>query len=434
MAIELTIERLAHGGDAIGHLPDGKAVFVRGGCPGDRALVEIEHETPRYARGRATDILEPSLHRIEAPCPYFGVCGGCTWQHIDVELQRQAKRSAVVEALKRIGRFNDAEHLVAGCVPSPRQYGYRNKIELLSDPSAPRPVLGFSRAHAHEIVAIDSCLLLDDRASEWPRALTGAVRYLASRCPTPIERVGVRISAHTNAREVALWTAPGPFPRSLAHRVIAQAVPATSVVRVLARPGERSPRRVEVLGGAGHWRERLIGRAYTVSAPSFFQVNTGAAERLVELVLAAAAPLDIDRALDLFAGAGTFTVPLAQLTREVVAVEASGSAIADLRRNLERNGAEADVVGGDAARELPRLGRFDLIVVDPPRAGLPPSLCMHLAEAGARVLVYVSCDPATLARDAGRLREAGLRLDSVTPVDLFPQTYHVESVARFVPA
>jgi len=176
------------------------------------------------------------------------------------------------------------------------------------------------------------------------------------------------------------------------------------------------------------------GFDYTVSAPSFFQVNTKGAEHLVELVMTALQPDGSDRALDLYAGAGTFTLPLAQHAGEVCAVESAGPAVRDLRRNLENNQLWAEVVGGDAAREIAELGHFDVIVVDPPRSGLAPEVLASLAASRPRDLAYVSCDPATLARDARALIASGYEIVSATPVDLFPQSYHVETVAHFRPS
>jgi 23S rRNA (uracil1939-C5)-methyltransferase len=179
------------------------------------------------------------------------------------------------------------------------------------------------------------------------------------------------------------------------------------------------------------WRETIGDFEYRVSAPSFFQVNTAGAEALVELVTEALQPDGTDRVLDLYAGVGTFTLPLADAAGEVVAVEQNGHAIRDLRANLDVNGVPADVAPGDAARALADLGSFDLAVVDPPRAGMRPEALAALLATGARRIAYVSCDPATLARDAATMAASGYTAVRATPVDMFPQTYHVETVAVF---
>jgi 23S rRNA (uracil1939-C5)-methyltransferase len=216
-------------------------------------------------------------------------------------------------------------------------------------------------------------------------------------------------------------------------RTLADAVHPTCVTRVLVKEDakRRADLKVEVLSGKGNWREKLAGRSYRVSAPSFFQVNTAVAEVLVATVLEALDADGTDRVLDLYAGVGTFTIPLTDVAGEVVAIEGAGSAVRDLNGNLEDAQVWADVMPGDAARALSDAGAFDLAVVDPPRAGMTPDVLRALVRAHARRICYVSCDAATLARDARALTDAGYRLVAATPIDLFPQTWHVETVAVF---
>ena len=430
---QLRIESLAYGGDAVAHLDDGRAAFVRFGCPGDTVDVEITDERDRFVRAEIREILEPSPDRVEAPCPYYGECGGCSWQHVSAEAQLAAKRQAVVDALARIGGVHNAEQLVAPAVASSQQYGYRNKIELVARTGPAGLVLGYHRAASEDIVTVESCLLLPTKFAKAPKALGGALRYLSGSQDLGLKRVGLRVAANTRDVEIALWTDPGPFPRRPAATTLGRALKTSSIVRVLVKGAEKERKvtGVEVLSGNGFWRERLLGSTMTVSAPSFFQVNTKGAESLVKLVLDALAADGTDRVVDLYAGAGTFTLPLAEIAGEVVAVEAASSAVRDLRRNLEDGQLWADVVGGDATRELAQIGSVDALLVDPPRTGLGQGTAASIARTGARTVVYVSCDPATLARDARSLAEQGFSLESATPVDLFPQTYHVETVATF---
>lgn len=433
--IEVDIESLAYGGDGIGRLPDGRTVFVSGAVAGDRLAITVTEDRERFVRASILEVTSPSTDRITPPCPYFTACGGCTWQHVARSAQLIAKRDAVVDALARIGHIPNASDVVADTLSPGPEYGYRNKVELLNDPTSPRPLLGFHRSRSDELIPVDECLLLPKRLRKAPKALGGALRYLAGSSDLGLKRVAVRCAANTRDVEIALWTEPGPFPRAAAARTLGPALPSSSLVRVLTKGSakERRVSGVEVLAGKGHWKERLAGFSYAVSAPSFFQVNTAGAEELIRLVLAALEPDGTDRVLDLYAGAGTFTLPLAARAAEVVCVESASSAVRDLRRNLEANDSWAEVVGGDAAREIAGLGRFDLVVVDPPRAGLDAAVIDALAVARPRAIAYVSCDPATLARDASRLREVGFTLTLATPVDLFPQTFHIETVARFEP-
>jgi len=432
---QLYIESLAYGGDAIAHLDDGRAAFVTGGCPGDTVDAEITSDQGRFVRATVREVLEPSPDRVKPPCPYFGACGGCNWQHVSYDVQLASKRTAVVDALTRIGRVV-ADSLVAETVPSPQQYNYRNKVELVVDMTTGRPRLGFHRAGSDGFVPVDSCLLLPAAHIRDPKALSGALRYIAGEQDLGITRVGIRVASHTKDVEIALWTSPGVFPRRMAATTLGTAVNATSIVRVLVK-GESKARKVtgvEVLAGAGSWRERLLGTMMTISAPSFFQVNTKAAEKLLGLALEGLAVDGTDRVLDLYSGAGTFTLPLAEIAGETVAVESASSAVKDLRRNLENAQVWADVIGGDASRELVTIGHVDALVVDPPRSGLHPEAVESIAATGASRIAYISCDPTTLARDAKALMENGYRLEVATPVDLFPQTYHVETVAIFTRA
>jgi 23S rRNA (uracil1939-C5)-methyltransferase len=431
--VELDIERLAYGGDAISHLEDGRTVFVRLACPGDRVLAEIVEDRERFVRAEVREILSASPDRVKPPCPYFGECGGCQWQHIGYPAQLTAKRASVVDALVRIGKIETAEKIVSECVASPAQYGYRNKVEFEVDTTTGRPRLGYHRLGSDEVLPVDECLLLPKKLRSAPKALGGALRYASGETDLGLARVALRVAANTNEVEIALWSEPGAFPRKAVAGTLGTAVRATSIVRVLAKgpTKERKVTGVEVLAGKGHWRERIGQFEYLISAPSFFQVNTKAAEKLVELAVDALRPDGSDRVADLYAGAGTFTLPLAEKAGEVVAIEGSGPAVRDLRRNLEVSGVWVDVVGGDAAREMGSLGRFDLVLVDPPRAGLKSEAVEAIAHARPRALAYVSCDPATLARDTAALAEHGYALKRATPVDLFPQTYHVETLALF---
>lgn len=437
MSEQVHIHALAYGGDGIGKLADGRAVFVPRACPGDVVAVSLTQNKERFAKGRIDELVEASPARVAAPCEEAasGRCGGCPWAHVAYEEQLRWKRQAVVDAFTRIGRMDAAkvEELVAECMPSRRQWNYRNKIELeVGQDMAGRFTLG---AHAHEgaFDPLASCKLAPKQYAKAPKALTGALRYLQGTEDLGIERVGLRVSQRTSDVELAVWTRTGRFPRAQAAKVLKDALPAKrpGVTRVLLK-GEAASRKVsgtESLAGKGFWEEEIGGRVMHLSAPSFFQVNTAGAETLIELVMEGLQPDGSDFVVDLYSGAGTFTLPLAEAAREVAAVESYGSSVRDLRRNLELNGLYAEVIGGDAARELPELGYIDALVVDPPRAGLAPEAVEGIIASKAQRVAYVSCDPTTLARDLSKLIESAYTLQKATPVDLFPQSYHVETVA-----
>jgi len=431
----INIRSLAFGGDSVGILPDGRVVFVPGGCPGDSVLIDVTKDCKRFVRAAIVDIIDPSPDRVMPACPHFAACGGCQWQHVSRQAQLSAKRSIVADALQRIGKVSNASEVVGETVTAGNGngFGYRNKIELVADTGSGATAFGFCSAGSEEVVPIQSCLLLPKRLQKAPKAISGALRYLSGSGDLGVCRASLRVAHHTKDVELALWTPPGPFPRAAASRVLGQALPLSSLTRVLFR-GDLALRdiaKTEVLAGKGLWRERLGGYSFAVSSPSFFQTNTLAAERLTQLVLEALSPDGTDTVLDLYAGAGTFTLPLAEAGLSVTAVESSGPAVKDLVRNLESNRLSAEVVCGDVGREAVRFGHFNLAMVDPPRSGLAEEAVGALSSVRPRTVAYVSCDPATLARDVKRLAKEGFTLTGVIPVDLFPQTFHIECVARF---
>ena len=437
--MKLTIESMMYGPDGLAHAEDGKAVFVAGGVTGDVVEAQIEGEGKTFARAKVTEVLELSALRAQPPCPFVDICGGCPWGNLSREAQLAAKEENLRSTLKRIGKFSDEEiaQLVSPIRHTKDAWGYRNKIELAPVQQNGRFRLGMHGRDPQQIVHVDRCPLFEQKFPRAVKAVSGALGFLGSSRDLQLERVGIRASRRTRALEVALWTPTGGFPRGQVSHILNDALPATSVVRVMSK-GEKRARRVskvELLAGEGSWTEDIGQEKMRLSAPSFFQVNTKAAEILIELVMEALAPQPDECAVDLYCGAGTFTLPLARRCAYVAAVEAYGPAVRDLRRNLESANLEnVDVIGGDAVLEFPEEGG-DVLVVDPPRAGLDEAAIGLIAGSGARAVAYVSCDPATLARDLKRLRDEGTyRIESITPVDLFPQTFHCETVVHLVRA
>lgn len=431
----LKIDALTYGEAGIGRTEEGKAVFVPQTAPGDLVRVRIDQDKRSFSTGTVLEVLEASPDRVMPACPYSTVCGGCSWMHVDYRAQLVAKRANVVAQLVHIAGFDEetAESLVSPCTASGKQLGYRNKLELSAglDENG-RWQLGFRSEGSHEFATPDYCLLAHKAIQKAPKALRGALRYLQRGTDLGIYRVGVRHSERTRDVEIALWTPPSPFPRSMAANTLQSALKASSIVRVIADPGKaRKVKNVETLYGKGYWRERLGGSSFHLTAPSFFQVNTEQAEVMVDKVIEGLRLDEHSLVADLYAGAGTFSVALAKRVDDVFAVESAASSVRDLRRNAESNNVWIDVIGGDAARELPELGGLDALVVDPPRAGLADGVAQSIAAAGPTRVAYVSCNPSTWARDVVRLEACGYRLVKADPVDLFPQTYHCEIVSIF---
>ena len=433
-SFRIAIDSLAYGQAGIGRTPEGKVIFVPKTAPGDLIEGELTRETSSYSEGIATSIIEPSPYRTTPVCPHANTCGGCPWMHITYPAQLEAKRSNVVNQLSRIGGFSrdEAENLVGPCVPSKRELGYRNKLEFSTGyDQQGKFALGLHEHGGTFIPIPKQCLLGAKGIEKAPGALRGALAYLQGSTDLGIYRIGIRRSVRTQDTEIALWTKPCAFPRKIVADTLQSALKCSSIVRVIADAGKaRKVKKVEALFGKGSWSEEVDHQRYRISAPSFFQVNTAQAEKMIDLVLGGLEVNEHSVVADLYCGAGTFTLPLAKRCDFVYAVESAASSVRDLRRNIEAaNLTNIEVIGGDSARELPSLGELDALVVDPPRAGLAKGVTQSIASTGAKRVAYVSCDPATWARDIARFKAAGYTLTQATPVDLFPQTYHVETVS-----
>jgi len=387
--LELTPTALVAGGDALARDPEGRVVFVPGALPGERVRVALREVRRDFARADLIDVIDPSPHRVDPPCPHVAAgCGGCPWQHIDVTAQRALRRDIVVDAFRRIARIDDPP--MEPGMPLPSE-GYRTSVRLLS--SGGRPA--YRRAGSHEPVIITSCLVLHPLLADLASAsLFDGVKEMELRAGA---RTGERlVVAHPKASRMAL--PPG--------------VPSVSTAEV--RRGKRVC-----------YHEEAAGRRWQISAGSFFQIRPDGADALADLVLAAAS--DASRVTDLYAGVGLFAGVLAADGRRVVAVEAHRIAAADARHNL--TDLDARIVISDVSRY--KAVPADLVVADPSRAGLRAEGVAAALAAKPTRLVLVSCDPAALARDTVLLGAGGYSLTSVTPVDMFPHTAHVECVSIF---
>lgn len=432
MGVPLNIEKMAYGPFALSHLENGKTVFVEHAVPGDMVVAEVYEDKRSFARARVIDVLEASPHRVRARAPEL-IGNLAPWQILDYDLQLASKQTIVADALLRVGHFSadEVERSLGQIVAAPHTWNYRNKIELaVGHDKAGKLFCGFHQHKSKHLDACARCALALKSIEGVPRAIEGALRYLSGTDDLGIFRVGVRASEQTGSVQIALWTPPSGFPRSFAAKTLMSSTKATSVVRVLARPGSsRRVKRVEVLEGAPTWTETMAGGiTYAISAPSFFQVNTEQANMLVECALDGLALEAGERVADLYCGAGTFTIPFARAGADVIAVEEAGSSVNDLARNAERNKVDLDIICDDVARVIGDIGAINAVLVDPPRTGLAPEVISGIASTGARRVCYVSCDPQSMARDLRRFSEHGFELRHITPVDLFPQTFHVECV------
>jgi 23S rRNA (uracil1939-C5)-methyltransferase len=445
-ALTISIDDLAFGGEGVGRL-NGYVVFVRGGIPGDRLTVRLTEARARYGRGVIEAVETPSPDRVAAPCPYFGRCGGCRLQHVAYPAQLAFKAKQVRDCLERLGGLPAFE--LRPIVPAPEGLGYRNKMEFTVVPSAAGPALGLHEADRYDIVLdIDRCLLQSDTMNALLAETREVVRArgLPAYEPTPdgegrglLRFVTLREGRRTGQAMVNL-VASAPDVAALAPVAehLRARVPATAsvVLNVNAQKASVAVGTEEhLLLGRDTITERLGDVDFQISANSFFQTNTQQAERLFAIVEEACALTGTETVIDLYSGTGAISLLLARTSRHVYGVELAPAAVADAVRNAGANRIEnCTFLTGEVRHVLPELlrqgVRANVVVADPPRAGFHPKALSALATLGPARLVYVSCNPSTLARDVGELVRQGYVLEWVQPVDMFPQTPHIEAVAR----
>lgn len=408
------IEKLVPGGEGFARLPDGRAGFAGGVAPGD--LIEPTTVRPHkgYVRAEAFRLVEPSAVRVAPPCRIAARCGGCDWMHLDLGAQREHKRTLVLEALRRTGGFkavSDVELVTAG-----PDLGYRRRLRMHADDTGR---IGFYAPRSHDLVEVTQCLVADDAVN---RALAALREVLARRPDTrgTIEAVEIRSAPDEPRVAVSLFPRRG-IDGAVLH-ALAEALSAHASVSIAGSASERAVQHLP------------LGDRLSLHAPPgvFTQVNWHVNRRVIADVVDETRRRGAMRALDLFAGAGNFTLPLAEAKIAVLGVEQDPRAVRAARMGADAAGLRVRFRHADATREarsLVRSGeRFDLIVLDPPRTGAGDAID-DLAALAQRSIVYVSCDPVTLARDLRRLGGHGFALDTVRAYDMFPHTHHAETVA-----
>ncbi|MEQ8176559.1 MAG: 23S rRNA (uracil(1939)-C(5))-methyltransferase RlmD [Syntrophomonadaceae bacterium] len=406
------IQGISHDGQGVGRI-DGKVVFVPGALPGEDVELTIGEEKKNYLRGRLSSIIEPAPERVNPPCPYFGQCGGCHYQHASYDLQVDLKTLVVEQTLQRIGGV-DAD--ILPCVPAVSPWRYRNKVTWHGAMVDEHWKFGYYRGESNDIMDIDRCLLVSDAMQEAGRALGRALRKLNSR--EPVEAI-VRESASGE-----IMTIVHGIDKEAGRKLRLQVDELTDSFYLFDRKG------IECLQEGRAFEERIAGIRFGLSPLSFFQVNREQAEKLVGMVQESLELQGGEQVLDAYCGVGTLALSLAGRAKRLVGVESFPTAVEDARKNARLNGiSNCRFLAGPAEQILPTLSqRFDAVVLDPPRAGCQPQVIKAVERMKIARVVYVSCEPSTLARDLGRFQQAGYRVRKVQPIDMFPQTYHVETV------
>jgi 23S rRNA (uracil1939-C5)-methyltransferase len=427
--LELEIDSLAFGGRGIARA-GGLVVFVAGALPGDRVRAEVTKGKKRFAEARCVELLRPGAERAPDRCVHGGEpCPGAPWQGLPYERQLAHKREQVGEALRRIGSLEGFE--LEEIVPAGERWRYRNKLEYSFGDSDGEPILGFhARGRWDLVVDVEDCHL----ASEAGNAARNEVREWARRESVPafdrravrgvLRNLVVREGRRSGQIQTRLVTSRARFPR-----------PPVDLHTVVADDSGGTEGPTGVLGEE-RLREELCGLRLEISHGAFFQTNTEMAERLYAVAAEFAALSGRERVFDLYCGIGTIGLTMAGRAGEVWGLEVVPEAIEDAERNAKRNGiGNVSFLAANARTGvrplLERAGKPDVVVVDPPRAGLSQKVIRRVLECEAERIVYVSCNPSTLAPNAAQLNDAGYTLRRVKPVDMFPQTPHIECVALF---
>jgi 23S rRNA (uracil1939-C5)-methyltransferase len=402
--IDIQLEKLTYGGDVMGRLEDGRAVFVPFGLPGERVRVRLTEEKRNFARGEILDVLEASSQRITPRCKHFGVCGGCHYQHLPYQEQLDAKTEILRDQLRRIGKIENPP--VQAMVASPNAWNYRNHVQFhLTEEEK----IGYVRAQVPAVFAIEECHLPEG-------FLNGIWPQLAFEPGTNIERVSLRVGKEYDSMLVLESNSPEAPELEIEAGI--------SVTHIFED-------NIVVVAGNDHILISVLGRDFRVSAASFFQVNTAMAEKMVTHLVEKFSNTPSSTVLDVYCGAGLFSAFLAPTCERLIGIESSASACEDFEFNLDEFD-NVELYEGLAEDVIPHLRvKPDVILVDPPRAGLEKPVVDGILKMNPQFIAYVSCDPSTLARDAARLMSGGYRLQDVTPFDLFPQTFHIESISVF---
>ena len=434
--MQITIEKLVYGGDGLARLPAdghgrGKAVFVPFVLEGEKVDAKLLEQKPGFARARAEQILEVSSQRVAPGCRYFQHCGGCQYQHASYEHQLEIKASILRENLRRIAKLELSSELKIH--PSP-PWNYRNRSRLRVQ-TAPELALGYYRFNSHELLAVEECPI----SSPLINQAIAAFRQVGRKGDVMDRVQEIEFFANAEDSQLLMEVRCAPdLPSALAMKfaqALQEGIPSIVGVVVFKNRGAgrqsstyTEPDRL-VASGAAELTYKTGYASYRVSAGSFFQVNRHLTEEMVSMVLPAGPK---GTALDLYAGVGLFSSVLNREFERVIAVESSPTSYADLLYNSSTNVKAVRATTEQYLENVAGKLHPDFVVVDPPRSGLGASVVQSLVTLGAPRLTYVSCDPATLSRDLGGLLKSGYRVEQAHLVDLFPQTYHLESVFHLV--
>lgn len=460
--IVLTIESIGFEGISIAR-EEGKVYFVKGGLPGDKVRAGILKNKKNYTDARLLEVLEPSPDRVEPKCEYFGSCGGCSWQSLKYEKQIEWKRKHIIDAFERLGKIE--AKLYNETMPSPKQFEYRNKMEfsfgdskwltleqIASEETIDRSfALGLHVPGRYDkIIDIDKCHIQSEIGNKIinimrAKALEiGVLPYSSTKNDGLLKSIVIRYSLANNEIMTILVSRPASndkdekfikwYAEDFANEIpeVNEVIHAVNNTRNTFASGD-----LTVYKGKGYITEKILGIDYRISPFSFFQTNSSSLDNFISLIVETA-QIEKDQVVwDLYCGTGSITLPASKKGGKVIGIELVESSIKDAKSNAKLNGIEnaefycEDLHSTNISEKLLKLPKPDTIIVDPPRAGMNPNMVNLILEFNPKRVVYVSCNPATQARDIALMQDK-YYINTVTPVDMFPHTYHVESVAELI--
>ncbi len=443
--VELEITDLAFDGKSVAHL-DGKVIFLKGGLPGETVLAEITRTKPRYNEGIVREITKKCEHRIDAICTHFDYCGGCTWQDLQYQSQLDFKKKQVIDCVERIARLEGVT--VPDVIGSIELFNYRNKMEYSFNIDEEHGfTLGLhERGHFDRVFNVDRCYLQSEVSSK----IVGWLRDFVKREEIPVYDVMnhggymrflvIRQSKRTANLMVNIVTNYGDFPvrEKLIKEMTTEFPEITTIIH--CQNGQKSNIAIgeieKILYGTGFIEERLFNSTFRIRPNSFFQTNSVQTETLYRTAFEMLNPVKTDKVMDLYCGTGSIGILIAGYVSEVIGVELVAESIEAANINAEKNHVENIKFFEGNVKDYLRtehntINEFNIIILDPPRAGLHPKALKRVMELKPEKILYISCNPATFARDAKALVEQGYRLPVVQPVDMFPHTMHIELVSVF---
>lgn len=436
--IKLSIESLGSHGEGVGRL-NGFTLFVDGALPGETVEVQVTERHQRYGKAEMLNIIEASPHRVAPSCQLFGTCGGCQLMHLSYKEQLKIKQQRVIDALQRIGKIKEID--VPVCVPSNQSLAYRNKIQLPVRQGKVDIAIGLYARSSHTLVEVETCPIhcsigdsvyqsvsalvkLSDIQAYDPKTGEGELRHLLIKSAVHTGQVLVILVTHSDSTHLT---------GALAKKIMEQCPQVKGVVQNINSKNDNVilGAKYHLLAGAGYIQEALGDLLFKVSPASFFQVN---AEQALKLYAKAVEFADLsghETILDAYCGVGTMSLFFAKHAKNVLGVECVREAIVDAKENAALNGVKnVSFVCQSAESYIASLKAIDCVVLNPPRKGCDPVVLKELGRLRPKTIVYISCDPSTLARDLAQLISFGYHLTNIQPFDMFPQTAHVECVAK----